>query len=154
MAKEEGVAEKVTSLVMPVIEGAGMELVDLEYRKEGSGWVLRLFIDKESGVTLDDCTDISKEVDAVLDVEDIIHHEYHLEVSSPGLNRPLKKEEDFKRFTGKLAKIKTFEVIGGSRNFKGRIVSCENGIVSVNVDGVVHEIPIIKMAKANLEYEF
>ncbi len=154
MAKEEGVAERVTSLILPVIKGAGMELVDLEYRKEGTGWILRLFIDKEGGVTLDNCTDISKEVDAILDAEDIVPHEYNLEVSSPGLNRPLKMEQDFKRFIGKLAKIKTFEVIGGSRNFKGRIVGCENGIVALNVDGVVQEIPVIKMAKANLEYEF
>lgn len=154
MAKEEGVAERVSALVLPVIKEAGMELVDLEYRKEGTGWVLRLFIDKEGGVTLDDCTDISKEVDAILDVEDIVPHEYNLEVSSPGLNRPLKTEQDFNRFIGKLAKIKTFEVIDGSRNFKGRIVGCENGLVTLNVDGVAHEIPIIKMAKANLEYEF
>lgn len=154
MPREEGVTEKVSSLIMPVIERAGMELVDLEYRKEGSGWVLRIFIDMVGGVTLDDCTEISREVDAILDSEDVIPHQYSLEVSSPGLNRPLKKEADFKRFAGKLAKVKTFEAIGGSRNFKGRIVGCENGVVALNVDGVVQEIPISMMAKANLEYEF
>lgn len=154
MPREEGVTEKIASLIMPVIERAGMELVDLEYRKEGSGWVLRIFIDMVGGVTLDDCTEISREVDAILDSEDVIPHQYSLEVSSPGLNRPLKKEADFKRFAGKLAKVKTFEAIGGSRNFKGRIVGCENGVVALNVDGVVQEIPISVMAKANLEYEF
>lgn len=150
---DEGVAEKVSSLVMPILDKAGMELVDLEYRKEGSGWVLRLFIDREGGVTLDDCADISREVDAVLDAEDIIHREYNLEVSSPGLNRPLKKEADFKRFAGSLAKIKTFEAIGASKNFKGRIESCEEGMVALNVDGVTHRIPLSKIAKANLEIE-
>lgn len=154
MPREEGVTEKISSLIMPVIERAGMELVGLEYRKEGSGWVLRIFIDMVGGVTLDDCTEISREVDAILDSEDVIPHQYSLEVSSPGLNRPLKKEADFKRFAGKLAKVKTFEAIGGSRNFKGRIVGCENGVVALNVDGVVQEIPISMMAKANLEYEF
>src|SRR3990172_4066350 len=154
MSKDEGVAEKVSSLVMPILDKAGMQLVDLEYRKEGSGWVLRLFIDREGGVTLDDCVDISREVDAVLDAEDIIHREYNLEVSSPGLNRPLKKEADFKRFAGKLAKIKTFEAIGASKNFKGRIESCEEGMVALNVDGVTHRIPLSKIAKANLEIEF
>jgi ribosome maturation factor RimP len=154
MVKEEEFVEKVTSIIMPIIERAGMELVDLEYRKEGGGWVLRLFIDKEGGVTLDDCTDISNEVGEALDVADLIQHGYNLEVSSPGLNRPLKKEADFKRFIGKLAKVKTLEAIGGSRNFKGRIVGCENGILSLNIDGVIREIPIGKMARANLEYEF
>lgn len=154
MAMDESVAERVSSLIMPILDKAGMELVDLEYRKEGSGWVLRLFIDKESGVTLDDCVDISREVEAVLDAEDIIHHEYNLEVSSPGLNRPLKKEADFKRFAGRLAKVKTFEVIGASKNFKGRIEGCEEGMVALNVDGMTHRIPLSKIAKANLEIEF
>lgn len=154
MAKDEGVAERIVSLIMPVIEGAGMEMVDLEYRREGSGWVLRIFIDKEGGVTLDDCTYISREVEAVVDPLDMVHHEYNLEVSSPGLNRPLKRESDFKRFIGKLAKIKTIEAIDGSRNFRGRIDGCENGVVFINVDGVVHDIPVTMVAKANLEYEF
>lgn len=154
MAKEEGVVEKATSFILPILEKAGMELVGLEYRKEGGNWVLRLFIDKEGGVTLDDCADMSGEIGAVLETEDIIHHEYNLEVSSPGLNRPIKKEADFRRFVGKLAKIKTFEVIETGRNFKGRIEGCEDGVVAINVNGVVHNIPISKMAKANLEYEF
>lgn len=154
MSKEEGVTERVSSMVIPVLEKAGMELVDLEYRKEGSNWVLRLFIDREGGVTLDDCADMGREIGEALDAEDIIHHEYNLEVSSPGLNRPLKKEADFRRFAGKLAKIKTFEVIGTGRNFKGRIEGCEDGVVAIAVDGVIHRIPISKIAKANIEYEF
>lgn len=151
---EEGVAEKVASLAGPLIEERGMELVSLEYRKEGSGWALRLFVDKDGGVTLDDCADISRMVDALLDADDIIHHEYNLEVSSPGLNRPLKKESDFQRFIGKQARIKTFEVVDGSRNFKGRIDGCEDSVVAINVDGTAHHIPLKKIAKANLEYEF
>jgi len=151
---EERVSEKVASLVSPVLEKAGMELVDIEYRKEGSGWVLRLFIDRDGGVALDDCADVSREVEALLDADDIIPHAYSLEVSSPGLNRPLKKEGDFKRFAGKMAKIKTFEAIGGSRNFKGRIEACDDGVVVLDVDGTIHRIPLKKIAKANIEYEF
>mgnify|MGYP001598234759 CR=1 FL=1 len=151
---EEGVAEKITSLALPVLEERGLELVSLEYRKEGSGWVLRLFIDRSGGVTLDDCADISRAVEALLDADDIIPHEYNLEVSSPGLNRPLKKDADFRRFIGKQARVKTFEVIDGSRNFKGRIEGCEDGVAALNVDGIVHHIPLKKIAKANLEYEF
>ena len=154
MPKEEGVAERVSSLIVPVLEKAGFELVDLEYRKEGSGWVLRLFIDKEGGVTLDECADISREVDVLLDAGDIIQREYSLEVSSPGFNRPLKKEADFKRFAGRQAQVKTIEAIGASRNFKGRIESCEEGMVALNVDGVTRRIPLSKIAKANLEIEF
>jgi len=151
---EEGVAEKVASLAVPALEERGMELVSLEYRKEWSGWVLRLFIDRDGGVTLDDCADASRVVEALLDANDIIPHEYSLEVSSPGLNRPLKKEADFRRFIGKTARIKTFEVIDGSRNFKGRIEGCEDSVVVLNVDGTVHHIPLKKIAKANIEYEF
>lgn len=151
---EKSVAEKVTSLVVPILEQMGMELVDLEYRKEGSGWVLRLFIDRDGGVMLDDCADISRAVETLLDADDIIPHEYNLEVSSPGLNRPLKKDADFKRFIGKSARIKTFEVIDGSRNFKGRIEGCGDSVVALNVDGTVHHIPLEKIAKANIEYEF
>ncbi len=151
---EDGVVEKVASLAVPALEEMGMELVSLEYRKEGSGWVLRLFIDRDGGVTLDDCADASRVVEAFLDAADIIPHEYSLEVSSPGLNRPLKKDVDFRRFIGKTAKIKTFEIIDGSRNFKGRIEGCEDNIVLLNVDGTIHHIPLKKIAKANIEYEF
>lgn len=151
---EEGVKEKIVSIVVPVLESMGGELVDIEYRKEGSGWVLRLFIDREGGVRLDDCADVSRGVEAILDAEDIIPHEYNLEVSSPGLDRPLKKEADFKRFAGKTVKIKTFEAIDGSKNFKGRLNGCEDSVAEINVDGVVHLIPLIKIAKANIEYEF
>lgn len=154
MAKEEGVAERVSSIVLPILEDTGMELVDLEYRKEGGNWVLRLFIDKEGGVTLEDCADMGREIGEALDAEDIISHGYNLEVSSPGLNRSLKKEADFRRFVGKLAMIKTFEAIGESRNFKGRIEGCKDGIVALNVDGIKREIPLAKIAKANIEYEF
>lgn len=150
----KSVAEKVIPLVVTILEQMGTELVDLEYRREGSGWVLRLFIDRDGGVTLDDCADISRAVEAILDADDIIPHEYNLEVSSPGLNRPLKKDADFRRFIGRSARVKTFEVIDGSRNFKGRIEGCEDSVVALNVEGTVHNIPLNKIAKANIEYEF
>ncbi len=86
-----------------------MELVDLEYTREGTDWFLRVFIDKEGGVMLDDCAEVSREVSALLEVEDIVKTAYRLEVSSPGLDRPLKKPADYQRFVGSLVKVKTYE---------------------------------------------
>src|SRR6476659_9969093 len=101
--------QKLIQLSEPVVAGQGYELVDLEFKNEPQvgGWVLRVFIDKPDGVSLDDCAAVSRELSAVLDVEDAIPIAYSLEVSSPGLNRPLKKAADFERFVGKKAKIRT-----------------------------------------------
>ena len=95
----------VENLVKPLVESEKMELVDVEYRKEGKAWYLRIFIDKDGGVKIDDCQNISYQIEKLLDVEDIIPHSYTLEVSSPGIERPLKKFKDYERFNGKLAKI-------------------------------------------------
>src|SRR3954451_9730437 len=104
--------QKLNEVVTPVVEGQGYELVDLEWKHENAQWVLRVFIDRRAGaadprVSLEDCTNVSHELSAVLDVSDVISPAYSLEVSSPGLNRPLKKEADFRRFVGQKAKIRT-----------------------------------------------
>ncbi|WP_245803886.1 ribosome maturation factor RimP [Geothermobacter hydrogeniphilus] len=99
--------ERVAELVAPIIEEFGLELVDVEYKRERSDWFLRLFIDKPGGVTLDDCADLSREVDPLLEVEGLIPHAYRLEVSSPGLDRPLKKAADFVRFVGERVRVKS-----------------------------------------------
>lgn len=99
----------IQGLAEPLLQDMGMELVEVQFRREGQGWVLRFFIDKEGGVAIDDCAAFSREIGAHLEVEDLIHHAYHLEVSSPGLERPLKTKKDFTRFAGRLARIKLRE---------------------------------------------
>jgi ribosome maturation factor RimP len=148
--------DKLTALVEPVVAGQGYELVEVEWKNE-SGWVLRIFIDKLTGggISLDDCTTVSRELSAVLDVADAITPAYSLEVSSPGFNRPLRKEKDFARFIGKKAKIRTRNPVGESRrNFSGTLVGVEQGKVRIDVGDQVCEVPVNDVEKANLVYEF
>ena len=99
--------KKISYLVEPLIDEMGFELVDIEYLSERGRWVLRIYADKKGGITLDDCARVSRELGDFIDVKDVIQHEYVLEVSSPGLNRPLKKEKDFLRAVGKKVKVKS-----------------------------------------------
>ncbi len=131
----------------------GMELVDVEYRREARGWVLRLYIDKEEGVTLEDCTRISREVGRTLDVEDFILNPYTLEVSSPGLDRPLRKEKDFLRFRDRLVRIKTVSPMDNRRQFRGRLLGLSGDRIQIEIEGRVIDIPLSNVAKANLELE-
>ena len=149
--------QKLTELAEPIVRGLGYELVDLEWKREGQGWVLRLFIDRLDGanVSLDDCADVSHQLSTTLDVADVISQAYHLEVSSPGLDRPLKKEADFRRFVGKKAKIRTRHPIGENRrNFSGEILSVEAGRVRIDVGDQVCDVPVDEVEKAHLIYEF
>lgn len=151
---------QVTELAGPLLASLGLELVDCEYKREGRAMVLRLFVDREGGVTLDDCATVSRELSEILDVEDFITAEYSLEVSSPGLNRPLKKAADYKRYQGRTIKIKTFELFpddaGNPRKtFLGELLQLEEGVVRIRlVEGQTASIPLNKIAKANLEFEF
>lgn len=143
------------SLAGPVVEGAGLELVDVIYTVERGGAVLRVFIDKPGGVTIDDCAEVSRELGAVLDVDDTLSKRYSLEVSSPGLDRALKKEKDFLRFSGRNVKIRTREPQDGRRNFKGALEGVENGkVVIVDPAGVRLAILLEDIEKANLTAEF
>jgi ribosome maturation factor RimP len=157
---QQATSEKFRIIAERILESFGMELVDIEYKREGRQMVLRIFIDKAGGVTLDNCADISRELSAVLDVEDIVPVNYNLEVSSPGLNRPLKKDSDYKRYIGRLVKIKTFEPLADAagnkrKTFLGELTGFSDGIISVNLkEGQKAEIPLEKVAKANLEFEF
>ncbi|HUL36358.1 MAG TPA: ribosome maturation factor RimP, partial [Thermodesulfobacteriota bacterium] len=117
MVSEE-IADRVRAMAGPVLFDEGIELVDVEYRRESRGWVLRLYLDKKGGVTLDDCTRISQEVGRSLDVEDLIQTPYTLEVSSPGLTRRLRTEKDFMKHQGGLIKVRTIQPIGNRRQFK------------------------------------
>ncbi len=149
---EFGVIEKASKIAEPVLASFGMELVDVEYKREQQGWVLRLYIDKEDGVTLDDCSAVSREVGAVLEIEDIIDHHYNLEVSSPGLTRPLKKLSDFERFKGRHAKIKLYALRDGKKTFTGKIAGVEGDEVIIDADGQLIRFKHSDIAKANLEY--
>jgi ribosome maturation factor RimP len=152
--KSEKLLQEVREVVEPILQSQGYELVDLEYQRESRGWVLRIYLDREGGITLDDCSGVSHEVGAVLEVKDVIPNAYVLEVSSPGLTRPLKKPEDYNRFRNQLVKIKLFQPLDGRRNFKGTLLGLEVETVRVEADGQVFEIPLQSIAKANLEIDF
>ena len=151
--------QKVQEVVTPVVEGQGYELVDVEWKHEHGQWILRVFIDRREGATdpnvsVDDCANVSHELSAVLDVSEVIGPAYSLEVSSPGLDRPLKKEADFRRFVGQKARIRTRHPVGENRrNFSGRLLSVEAGKVRIDVGDQVCEVPVDDVEKANLVFE-
>jgi len=148
------VVERVRSLAEPILIDRGLELVDVEFQRETQGWILRLYIDRLGGVTLEDCQKVSEELGDHLDVADVIDHPYSLEVSSPGLDRPLTRDADFVRYAGKPARIVTHEPIEGQRNFRGRLAGLVDGAVLLALaDGRQVRIPRDLMAKARLEIE-
>ena len=152
--KFDKLLEEVRQVVEPILQSQGFELVDVEYRREPPGWVLRIYLDREGGVTLDDCAEVSGEIGAVLEVKDLLSNRYVLEVSSPGLTRPLKKREDFNKFSNRLVKIKLFEPLEGQKNFKGTLLGLEGEKVRLENGGRIYELPLQRIAKANLEIEF
>jgi ribosome maturation factor RimP len=149
--------DKIIELVEPVIESEGMEIVDVECLRMKTRWLVRLFIDKVGGVTIDDCTNISRQVGDLLDVYDIPPGSYTLEVSSPGLDRPLARDKDFSRFRGSKIRVRLTDKIEGSRNFRGTLEDFleEDGekIIVLDVDWKKYRIPKASVAKAHLEYE-
>ncbi|HEY6837525.1 MAG TPA: ribosome maturation factor RimP [Geobacteraceae bacterium] len=153
------VASRTAELADRLLASLGMELVELEYKREGRDMVLRLYIDKEGGITLDDCAAVSRELSEILDVEDFIREHYTLEVSSPGLNRPLKKAADYERYRGRLIKVRTFEPLADDagnkrKTFLGELVGLDAGVVRLHLkEGQHAAIPLEKVAKANLEFE-
>ena len=150
----ETISKQVEAIALPVLVELGLELVEVQYRREQNGWVLRLIIDKQEGVSLDDCTAASREIGQLLDIEDFIDQAYNLEVSSPGLDRPLKSMADFQRFVGRKAKIKTDEPIGGERVFVGRIQQTSGDTIILEIGGPELRIPFEQVSKARLEVEF
>jgi len=151
--ERQEIIRKVEEILTPLLTYEGLSLVDIEYQRERVGWVLRVYIDKEEGVTVNDCARISRELGQILDVEDFIPYSYHLEVSSPGIRRPLRRQEDFQRFAGERVKIKTSEVIEGRKNFTGEILGCYGETVRIIAGGKVYDIPLSSIAKAHLEPE-
>ena len=145
--------KEVWELAEPVVLAKGMELVEVEWQREPRGWVLRLYIDKPGGVTLGDCVKISEIVSDLLDARDFIHHSYHLEVSSPGIDRPLRKREDFQRFAGDKVRISLKAPLEGRKNFTGILKGVEGEEVILEVDGVEVRLPYGDIKKANLKAE-
>ena len=148
------IVERVRAIADPLLVNEGMELVEVDYRREARGWVLRLTIDKEGGVTLDDCGRVSQQVGRELDVEDFIAAPYVLEVSSPGLNRPLRSEKDFIKHCNRLIKLRTVDPINSRQQFKGKLLGVSNNQIELEMEEGIVQIPLAKIAKANLEIEF
>ena len=143
-------SEELIGLLEPAIESQGYELVDLELRLGGRDGVIRVFIDKPEGVGLEDCEVVSRQISALLDVEDPIPGHYVLEVSSPGLDRRLTKIEHFRRFAGEDVRIKLRFPLEGRRNFQGAIRAVDDENIEVEVDGQSHRLPIATIASARL----
>ncbi len=157
--KIKEVVDRVRELLLPILEEGGFELVDIEFVREPVGWVLRIYADRpEGGITISDCQWISERIGTLLDVEDLIHHPYNLEVSSPGLDRPLKTRKDFERQKGVVIKVKTHQPMDNQRNFKGEVVSTsEKGVIIHDVSRNAEvEIPYenIKSARVDIDSLF
>jgi ribosome maturation factor RimP len=146
--------KEVSALIEPILDEMQIELVDVEYLSEGGRWILRIYVDRHGGITLDDCARVSREIGDLIDVKDFFRQPYVLEVSSPGLNRRLKKETDFVRVVGKTIKIRMREPREGRRNFKGTLQSFQDGVLCVNVKDKLFRLPYGGVEKANLVYDF
>lgn len=133
MAKKD-YESRTEALVMPIVEAKGFELVDVEWVKEGANWYLRAYIDKENGITVDDCEVVSRKLSDLLDEEDFISENYILEVSSPGLDRPLKKEKDFARSIGKDVEVKLFKAINKEKEFVGVLTAYDEDTVTLEME--------------------
>lgn len=138
------------ALIEPSVEGLGYELVDVELAGGGPNATLRVYIDSEAGIDLKDCETVSRQLSALLDVEDPIAGQYTLEVSSPGLDRPLVKRLDFERFAGELVKLKVLEPVLGRRNFTGQLLGLEGEQVLLEMDKERYAIPLDNIERARL----
>ncbi len=162
MAAKEQIAQQARELAEPILRNEGLELIDAEYLREGGRWVLRLTIDKLGApegeyVGIDDCQRATRAVETALDVADLVEHEYSLEVSSPGIERPLTRPEHFQRFLGKKVQIKTFAPLfePPRKNFSGTLVGFADDAAEVEVEGAGRfKIPRKEMAKAHLQADW
>ncbi len=134
MSGKKTYEQRTEELLLPIIEEYQFELVDVEYVKEGGNWYLRAYIDKEGGITVDDCEIVSRRMSDLLDEQDFIEESYIFEVSSPGLGRPLKKEKDFKRSLGKEVEIRTYRAIEKEKEFYGVLKSYDKTTVTIEVE--------------------
>ena len=147
------VTQSVTELIESGLLADGLELVDVEFKKEGKNWILRIYIDREGGVTLSDCQKVSRLAGDLIEVEEIIEPVYTLEVSSPGLNRVLKKEKDFLKYSGKKIYVQCHAPMDGRKKFTGILIGFIDQSIHLEVDGQHYTIPLNLVAKANLVIE-
>ena len=147
------VAQSIINLIEPVLMAEGLELVDVEYKKEGKSWFLRVFIDKEEGVKVEDCQKVSHLTGDLIDIEEIIQTPFNLEVSSPGLDRPLKREKDFIKFKGKRIRLHSIAPIDSRRKFIGTLADFKDQTVFMDLEGKSFKILLSQVAKANLVIE-
>jgi len=154
--------ERIRSVAERVVAARGLELFDVQLRRESIGWVVRVFIDKpgpsgtpEDSVGVEDCATVSREMSAILDVEDPLDRAYTLEVSSPGLDRPLRGAEDYRRFTGRRAKVVVEPAVDGQKHFAGHIEGIEGETLRFRAEGdKQHRIPLAAIKRAKLDVEF
>ncbi len=145
--------DEIEQLLKPTIEGQGYELWGCEYLAQGKHSLLRIYIDKAEGIGITDCEQISRQVSALLDVEDPVPGNYSLEVSSPGIPRPLFHARHYERYVGQEVHIKLFKPVGGKRKYVGHIVSANEGTLVLNVDGTQQDFLFSNIVKANLTVE-
>jgi ribosome maturation factor RimP len=152
--RAQTIVKGISDLAGGILEEMGFELVDVEYVSSQGRWVLRLFIDKEGGVTIDDCARVSSELGDLIDVKNFIDHSYVLEISSPGLDRPLKKEKDILNAMNKRIKLKMVTPVKGQRNYSGYLRDFKDGTLHLETEGGLVALPWHEVEKANLIYEF
>ena len=149
----QAIIKKLEDLVTPVLENLGYELIEREFLNDSGRWIVRLYIDKEGGVTIDDCKRVSHGVESLIEVEEVIPVRYDLEVSSPGVNRPLRRRKDFERFSESPVRLKTLHPVNGRSNYKGILKGVDGDDILVLVDDVTHRIPLGELSRARLEQE-
>lgn len=148
------IEEIIREMAESVTDEYALELVDVEYVKEGGNWFVRIFIDKPEGITHEDCQAVSNKIGEQLDEKDPIPHAYILEVSSPGIERPLKKAQDFEHFKGHLIRITTYSPVNGKKEFVGELIGLVDGNISISIEGEEISIPMEVAAKVRLEAAF
>lgn len=149
----KAIAAKVEELVAPVLGNLGYTLIEREFVQDSGAWVLRLYIDREGGVTIDDCARASHAVEDLIAVEEVVPVRYRLEVSTPGIARPLRARADFEKYLGAKARIRTTHPIDGRGNFKGVLEGLEGDAVSMMIDNVRYLVPLDAIDRARLEPE-
>ena len=155
MSRKEIYEQKAEEMILPIVEANGFELVDVEYVKEGGNWYLRAYIDKEGGITVDDCSNVSRAFSYRLDADVFIEDAYILEVSSPGLGRPLKKEKDYRRSMGKELEIRTYRAVDRCREFYGVLTAYDDDSVTIEEeDGTLRTFAKTDIALIRLAFDF
>ena len=154
MSNAKNIAEQVWDFLLPVVNQLGYYLWDVEYVKEGSEWYLRITIDSEDGITLDDCEIVHRAIDPVLDEHDPIENAYHLEVSSPGIERVLRRADHIEAFAGEEVEVKLFAAIDGKKSFRCVLGGINDGIVTLTVGDKTYEIEHKKIARMTIIFDF